>query len=462
MLKRIAVFLILFSMGYFSPASEGEYGGRLDFILSCKKIDPADINRQFPGLLSEPLCRLNADGTPYSNVFKSFSFDEEMLTLTLELSEGLKWSDGSPLKADDIYGALGAFVVKARREGYIADGGETQTMIFHTPVIKIMLQKSPDPVFYYMMSKTPLVDGMDKNRWTGPFVPQRQSSDGSLLLIGNIYSLSGKPFLAELVLHPDINNRIAASLLSLACGGADFDLAPPSYCEGEEDTFSIYTKNVVFLLSIGEGIPIQHRIKIASLIKSFDFVKGIAKGNAEKLEEFPLNGRETEPAQQPEANPAEAQSGEQHEQAVGTPQACPLIEIHYPPRSLFPSLAERIVAILQSAGYQSVKKPGEADGKTEGGNDNVISILMIDITGSGTEPWYSGMLDLLDSLSQLDFPGLFKDDTPDMEVFRFVEKRLSESGRLLYLFRAQVFRVFTCNIQGEGGFENYYISKSDN
>jgi hypothetical protein len=66
----------------------------------------------------------------------------------------------------------------------------------------------------------------------------------------------------------------------------------------------------------------------------------------------------------------------------------------------------------------------------------------------------------MDLCGQLSFPGLIKDDSPDIEVFRIAEKRLLESGRLLYLFQAQIFRVFTCNVQGEGGFENYYIPKS--
>jgi hypothetical protein len=462
MRKRFYILLLLCLTGYLSSAFEGEYGGRLDFLLSYKKIDSGDISRLFPRLLSEPLCRLNEDGTPYSNIFRSFAFDDETLVLTLELNEGLKWSYGSPLTADEIYGALGEFVKNARNEGFVAAEGETPSLVFQAPVIKIMLQRSPDPIFFYLMSKTFLEDGSNKNRWTGPFAPRQPFTDGSQSLIGNIYSLSGRPFLDEVVFYPAKYDSIGASLLSLACGGADFDLIPPAYCEGEEDSFSIKKKEVVFLLSIGDGIPVQHRIRIAALIKSFDFIKGIAKGNAERVEEFPLPGREKNSEVQPVINPLEKQVVEQAEQGGLNAISCPEIEVQYSSCSLFPNLAERISAILQSAGYQVVKKP--LDGNRKSGGDvesnNAIFITTINLGDNNNEPWFSGMFDLLDLCGQLSFPGLIKDDSPDIEIFRIAEKRLLESGRLLYLFKAQIFRVFTCNVQGEGGFENYYVPKS--
>jgi len=461
MRKRFCIFLLLYLAGYLSSAFESEYGGRLDFLLSYKKIGSGEINRLFPQLLSEPLCRLNADGTPYSNIFRSFAFDEEALALTLELNEGLKWSDGSPVTADEIYGPLGGFIKNARNEGFVAAEGETPPAVFQPPVIKIMLQKNPDPLFYYLMSKTPLEDGSGKNRWTGPFAPQQPAADGSLSLIGNIYSLSGRPFLDEMVFHPAKYDRMGASLLSLPCGGADFDLIPPAYCEGEEDTFSIKKKDVVFLLSIGEGIPVQHRIRIAALIKSFDFIKGIAKGNAERVEEFPLPGRETESEGQTAANPSEKQVVEPPEQGGLNTISCPEIEIQYSSNSLFPNLAERIGAILQSAGYQVIKRPLEGNRKPGGDveNGNVIFITSINIGDNNDEPWFSGMFDLMDLCNQLSFPGLIKNDSPDTGVFRVAERRLLESGRLIYLFQAQILRVFTCNVRGEGGFENYSITR---
>jgi hypothetical protein len=451
----------LYLAGYLSSAFEGEYGGRLDFLLSYKKIDSGEINRLFPQLLSEPLCRLNADGTPYSNIFRSFAFDEETLTLILELNEGLKWSDGSPVTSDEIYGALGGFIKNARNEGFVAAEGETPPAVFQPPVIKIMLQKSPDPLFYYLMSKVPLEDSSGKNRWTGPFAPQQTSADGSLSLIGNIYSLSGRPFLDEVVFRPAKYERMGASLLSLPCGGADFDLIPPAYCEGEEDSFSIKKNDVVFLLSIGEGIPVQHRIRIAALIKSFDFIKGIAKGNAERVEEFPLPDREMESEVQPVVNTSGKLAVEPPEQGGLNTIPCPEIEIQYSSNSLFPNLAERISAILQSAGYQVIKRPLEGNRKSGGDveNGNVIFISSINIGDNTDEPWFSGMFVLMDLCNQLSFSGLIKNDSLDTGVFRVAEKRLLQSGRLIYLFQAQILRVFTCNVHGEGGFENYSITK---
>jgi hypothetical protein len=65
-------------------------------------------------------------------------------------------------------------------------------------------------------------------------------------------------------------------------------------------------------------------------------------------------------------------------------------------------------------------------------------------------------------LNSGEISGFIKDGSPDVAVFREIEKRLIESGKIFYLFTADRNRVFTCGIGGEGGFEDYYTIKSGN
>ena len=460
--KRIVYVFIIIFIAQGLSANKGDFGGSLDFLLPVQKISAGDIEQLFPTALFEPFCRLNEDGTPYSNIFKSVEFNSEDLTLLLELNDDLKWHDGSPITADEIYGAIKSFAEKMRSSGFIASDGEA--VLFQTSVIKIRLQVNPDPVFYYLMSKAFFTDNLGKNRWAGPFVPQAVP-DGMLILHANQYSLSGRPYLDEVRFRPGNYDRFAASLLSLGCGGADFDMFLPDYCIADEESFSIKKESTLFFLAIGDGVPLYYRKKIAALMKSSDFIKGIARGNAVKTEVFPLPVNAVENAVQPEITPAGTDSPAAESETI-KPTRCPEMEIRYMPYSVFPLLAERIKAILQSAGYKVTKSPlGVTDNfKGSGPGGSRILITAIGLNENLNLPWHINMLELLDifALSSGGIDGFIKDGSPDIDAFREIEKRLIEAGRLFYIFTADRNRVFTCGVGGDGGFEDYYITKSGN
>lgn len=457
--KRIILVLIALFTVQFIYANEGDFGGSLDFLLPGKKIAVSDIERLFPSTLFEPLCRLNEDGTPYSNVFKSIEFNSEELSLLLEFNDDLKWHDGSSIKADEIYGAMKGFAAKMQGSGYIASDGEV--VLFQTSVIKIRLQANPDPVFYYFMSKSFFKDDSGKNRWAGPFVPQALG-DGRLIMHANQYSLSGRPYLNEIIFRPANYDRFAASLLSLGCGGADFDMSLPDYCMTDEESFSIKPESTLFLIALGEGIPLYHRQKIAALLRSADFIKGIAKGNASKTDQFPLSMNASENIAGAEDIPI-GQDEAVTDTSVPKNIRCPEIGIKYISYSVFPLLAERVRAILQSAGYKASKDSLELD-ENFNITGNGILITAIGLNADSNAPWYNHMLELLDILGLNGgwVDGLIVSGEPNIGMFRTMEKRLMESGKLFYLFTAERYRVFTCGVGGEGGFEDYYLDKSRN
>lgn len=463
MLSRKILISIVFVIVPVLFAADADYGGSIEFLLPLQKITVNDIGVLFPAAVYEPLCKLNDDGTPYSNIFRSMEFNSEEFSLVLEMNENLRWNDGSAVTADQIYGSMKEFTEKNRSGGFIPPEGDI--LIFQAPFLKLRMLAAPDTGFYFSMSRSHLKDNTDKGRWAGPFVPY-PLSNGGMILRSNTYAVSGRPFLNEIVFRPAKYEQLAVSLLSLGCGGTDFDISLPEYCKTDEESFTIRQNPFVYFLALGNGIPMNHRIRIASLLRSADFVKGVAKGNAVKIEEFPLPEVAADDVLpvQPELKPAS--EGAQPPAEIPSPSLCPEIEIEYFSYSVFPALADRVKAILQSAGYKAVKIPLSADAltKTERPAGNTLFIQSVDAGDVSGIPVYYKLFKLIDffGLQGAELSMLFKEDRFDSGAFREMEKKLMGSGRLIYLFTSMQSRVFTCPVGGGEGFENYFLIKSGN
>ncbi len=82
------------------PVTEeiGEYGGTWHRVA----VGPGDAGLINSRLSAEFLLRMEADGkTLYPNVLKDFETNADATEFTMYLREGMKWSDGSPITADD-------------------------------------------------------------------------------------------------------------------------------------------------------------------------------------------------------------------------------------------------------------------------------------------------------------------------------------------------------------------------
>lgn len=86
-------------------ASEGGITEFVAQIAQPETIDPA-LNNSNDGAnvilhLSEGLLKMGKDGVPVPGLAESYELSEDKLTYTFKLREGLKWSDGSELNAND-------------------------------------------------------------------------------------------------------------------------------------------------------------------------------------------------------------------------------------------------------------------------------------------------------------------------------------------------------------------------
>lgn len=72
----------------------------------------------FANIVYSPLARVESDGTVVNDLAESIEPSEDGLSVTVTLKEGLKWSDGEPLTADDV---VFTYTNKAVRENGNAD-----------------------------------------------------------------------------------------------------------------------------------------------------------------------------------------------------------------------------------------------------------------------------------------------------------------------------------------------------
>jgi peptide/nickel transport system substrate-binding protein len=76
--------------------SIGAYGDHLTFVFNGRS------DQWFYGMITEePLFRFTLEGTVEPNVAKGFSVNTDSTEYTIYLRQGMKWSDGQPLTADD-------------------------------------------------------------------------------------------------------------------------------------------------------------------------------------------------------------------------------------------------------------------------------------------------------------------------------------------------------------------------
>lgn len=72
----------------------------------------------FTNMVFSPLMRLNSDGTTKYELAESMEVAEDGLSINVKLKDGLKWSDGEPVKADDVVFTYG--IKSDKKNGAVA------------------------------------------------------------------------------------------------------------------------------------------------------------------------------------------------------------------------------------------------------------------------------------------------------------------------------------------------------
>ena len=139
------------AQGEAAPEQTGsEATGQLTYAIAS---DPSSLNPINVGdrwgltvtnLVYSPLARVEGDGTVVNELADSIEPSEDGLSVTVTLKDGLTWSDGEPLTADDV---VFTYTNKAVRENgnadllYVGDqpitaeATDERTVVFHLPSV---------------------------------------------------------------------------------------------------------------------------------------------------------------------------------------------------------------------------------------------------------------------------------------------------------------------------------------
>ena len=107
-MKKLLLLLILTCLFVSCGGKSTGNGGKkitINETSEPKSIDPGLVNDQtgiaINALVSEGLTRQDKDGNPVAGLAEKWDISEDGLTWTFHLREGIKWSGGEPITAND-------------------------------------------------------------------------------------------------------------------------------------------------------------------------------------------------------------------------------------------------------------------------------------------------------------------------------------------------------------------------
>jgi len=131
-------------------SSSGEKTGEFTYAIASDptSLNPINVSDRWgltaTNIVYSPLARVEGDGTVVNELAESIEPADDGLSVTVTLKEGLKWSDGEPLTADDV---VFTYTNKAVRDNGNADllwvgdqpvtaeATDDRTVVFHLPSV---------------------------------------------------------------------------------------------------------------------------------------------------------------------------------------------------------------------------------------------------------------------------------------------------------------------------------------
>lgn len=137
--------------------SVGQYGGTWRFG-DARGADEAYLNF----VAYEGITRVTPDGTVAPNIVESITVNDDATTYTLTLREGMKWSDGEPLTADDFMFWYESVLTDERitptPPDWIASGGEVGVFTSEGPMSVTITFAQPNALFQLQAARWNAVD----------------------------------------------------------------------------------------------------------------------------------------------------------------------------------------------------------------------------------------------------------------------------------------------------------------
>ena len=232
--------------------------------------------------LYAPPYHIYGDGTIDYILAESMTPSEDGLTLTMKLKDGLKWSDGEPLTADDIVFTYDS-INKISKNLYIGDDPITtekqddRTVLFHLPSVSASAMEMlsdeisiiPKHIFEGKENADiSLLD--DKVVGCGPYTFEEYKTGEYLKFKANPNYVKGKPYIDTLIYR--IIEKSDTATLAMQSGEGDTLVLTPDMIEQYKgkDGFTLY--------NYSEGRVPYVRLNVnADTMKDKNYREGILK-----------------------------------------------------------------------------------------------------------------------------------------------------------------------------------------
>ncbi len=252
----IIVFLAaLACLGAVRPRYGGEISLRLNEPTSFSPSSSTYSNLLFYSLIYENFFYLHQDGSLTSNIFSSYRYDAEKMTLMLVLKENLSYSNGKPISAESIKTSLRVFLNlnlhQARRLSRALDSIHSSENIvtiklnFNLPDI-LSLLSSPDLIL--------VAEG--EGIYSGPFFPEQWLKGESITLQANPFYPGGRSHLDTVRVYFDEKAR-------------DLFLSDPGLPSNQFQELPADVYQNIYLSFPHPGGSLNTRIAIYTLLRRF-------------------------------------------------------------------------------------------------------------------------------------------------------------------------------------------------
>lgn len=204
-----AVFFL--SIGLLCGAVKTRYGGEIRLRLNepdtLRLSASSHSNLLFYSLLYENFFYLVPGREIESHLFRRFQYDEASMTLSLELHEGLAFSNGKPVLSRHVKNSLTAFFSRVLYRSKRLAGKVKSIVVKGDYSLNIQLTAADASIITELAAPELVLTGDEETAFSGPYLPKSWEKGRFMELVANPYYSGGRqPIERAVVFFQDVDN----------------------------------------------------------------------------------------------------------------------------------------------------------------------------------------------------------------------------------------------------------------
>lgn len=196
-MNRLIILFILLNSFFLNSAIKVKYGGNISIRLN----EPSSFsysassysNSIFFSLIYENLFYMNSEGDITSNLFSDYEYDPDGKKVVLQLKENLSFSDGTPIRPENLKFSIKIFLTKE-----MSFSKKLRRVISSFKIEKntlnIYLNYNQPDILRLLSAPELVLLSMNEKSFSGIFVPTRWESKKYITLDPNIFYPGGRSY----------------------------------------------------------------------------------------------------------------------------------------------------------------------------------------------------------------------------------------------------------------------------